>query len=180
MIDNDGWLRDIPHCPSPNCDDRPNSMVPEVIIIHAISLPPRQYGGQGIQQLFTNSLSSEEHPYYAKICDMQVSAHFLVRRTGEVIQFVSCHQRAWHAGHSECLGRDRVNDFSIGIELEGCDQESFTRIQYQALATLVKDIHSTFPMTRQNPLYGHSDIAPGRKTDPGPCFQWDRFQYLLE
>lgn len=173
-----GLVEGVRYIPSPNCDPRPDGMVPEVLVIHSISLPPGQFGGLGIEQLFCNRLNPEEHPYYREIKDMQVSAHLLVRRNGEVIQFVPLHQRAWHAGQSSCEGRTRVNDFSIGIELEGADDQPFELAQYQVLAELTRTIRQTYPAITPERIYGHADISPGRKTDPGPSFDWQRYRTL--
>jgi len=155
---------------SPNQDDRPDDCI-DMVVIHNISLPPKQYGGSGIQQLFCNQLNPNEHPYYAEIYTAKVSAHFLIRRTGELIQFVACNKRAWHAGLSKWKSRERCNDFSVGIELEGCDFEAFEAVQYKTLNSLLKSLKETYPIQH---IVGHSDIAPGRKTDPGPYFDWDK------
>lgn len=157
---------------SPNCDERPPGCRPEVVIIHAISLPPGVYAGRSVERFFTNRLDPDEHPYFREIASLAVSAHLFVRRDGELIQFVPVRMRAWHAGVSRCLGRESVNDFSIGIELEGCDDESFTRAQYDGLAALIAALRVDWPHLRSDRLFGHADIAPGRKTDPGPYFDW--------
>lgn len=162
--------------PSPNCDLRPAGSAIELIVVHAISLPPGSFGGPGIVELFTNRLDPGAHPYYASIAAIAVSAHFLVRRDGELIQFVPCAQRAWHAGPSSWCGRERCNDFSIGIELEGCDEMPFEPPQYDALAALTLALKAHYPIAD---LVGHSDIAPGRKTDPGPHFDWPRYRALV-
>lgn len=164
---------------SPNFDSRPPGMAPEVLVIHSISLPPCEYGGEGITELFTNRLNPDEHPYYKDIAGLEVSSHLLVRRDGELMQYVPLTERAWHAGVSECEGRQRVNDFSIGIELEGCDQQEFTPIQYDVLVALTDLVMSAFPEITVERIYGHSDIAPGRKTDPGPHFDWSRYRLRL-
>ena len=161
--------------PSPNCDERAEGCAPEVLVIHAISLPPGRYGGPGIEQLFTNCLDPGGHPYYTEIASLKVSAHLLVRRDGEVVQFVPLGRRAWHAGASWCEGRPRVNDFSIGIELEGCDDEPFTDAQYRTVAQVTRALLTHYPAMRRDRIYGHEDIAPGRKTDPGPHFDWPRY-----
>jgi len=173
-----GLVEGARYIPSPNCDLRPDGMTPEVLIIHSISLPPGQFGGPGIEQLFCNRLNPEEHPYYREIKDMQVSAHLLVRRNGEVIQFVPLHRRAWHAGQSSCEGRTRVNDFSIGIEMEGTEDQPFEPIQYQALAELTRAIRQAYPAITPERIYGHADISPGRKADPGPFFDWQRYRTM--
>ncbi len=160
--------------PSPNFDSRPENEV-SLIVIHNISLPPSQYGGNGIVELFTNQLNPNEHPYYAEIYTRQVSAHFLIRRNGHLIQFVSCLQRAWHAGASNWQGRERCNDFSIGIELEGSDFEVFEPMQYVTLKRLIAGLQARYPIVN---IVGHSDIAPNRKTDPGPYFNWSEIEKL--
>lgn len=160
---------------SPNCDLRPEGSAVELIVIHNISLPPQQYGGPGIEQLFTNCLNPAEHPYYADIAHLKVSAHFLIRRDGELVQFVNTNQRAWHAGVSSWNGKERCNDFSIGIELEGSDYEAFTEPQYGALLPLLATLQDAYPICA---ITGHSDIAPVRKTDPGPFFEWTRIHAL--
>jgi AmpD protein len=165
--------------PSPNCDARPTGASPEVVVVHAISLPPGEFGGPGIEQLFCNALDSNEHPYYAQVHESCVSAHLLLRRDGELIQFVPLHLRAWHAGQSQCEGRVRVNDFSISIELEGCDDAPFEDAQYNILADLTNELIRVYSVITPSRIYGHSDIAPGRKTDPGPHFDWARYRKLL-
>ena len=175
-LDENGWLRGARRVDSPNFDERPGGEAPSLIVIHAISLPPDQFGGDGIERLFTNTLDPEAHPYYREIHALRVSAHFLVRRDGEVLQFVSCCQRAWHAGVSSWDGRERCNDFSIGIELEGCDSLPFEPAQYDVLAPLVRALRGAYPLAD---MVGHSDIAPGRKTDPGPFFDWERCRSLV-
>ena len=173
-----GLIKEARYVASDNFDDRPGDSDVEALIVHAISLPPGEFGGGGIEQLFCNSLDPDEHPYYSEICELKVSAHLLIRRDGELVQFVPLDRRAWHAGVSECLGRAEVNDFSIGVELEGSDDEPFEEIQYQKLAELTQLIQKEFPNIKPDHIYGHSDIAPGRKTDPGPHFDWQHFQSL--
>jgi AmpD protein len=170
-FDQDGWLRSAHRIPSPNCDARPDSAAVTLLVIHNISLPPGRFGGEGICELFTNRLDPTEHPYYATIKDLRVSAHFFIRRDGELVQFVSPDQRAWHAGLSSWLGRERCNDFSVGVELEGTDDTPFTDAQYATLNGLIEALCARYPIEA---IVGHSDIAPGRKTDPGPCFDWER------
>lgn len=170
-----GLVRGARQVQSPNCDDRAGDSAPEVLVIHAISLPPGEFGGPGIEQLFTNRLDPRGHPYYVEIAGLEVSAHLLIRRTGEAVQFVPLGRRAWHAGASWCEGRARVNDFSIGVELEGSEDESYTDEQYRALAELTRALLNRFPAMRRDRIYGHEDIAPGRKTDPGPYFDWPRY-----
>lgn len=172
-----GWLDGCRCVASPNFDPRPGGEPPSLIVIHAISLPPDEFGGPGVEQLFTNRLDPTEHPYYATIHALRVSAHFFIRRNGEVVQFVSIDDRAWHAGVSCWEGRERCNDFSIGIELEGCDTQPFEEVQYRQLAGLVTALRSRYPI---DAIAGHSDVAPGRKTDPGPCFDWERLRALLD
>lgn len=172
-----GWLAGAERCDSPNFDARPDGCGVELIVVHAISLPPDEFGGPGVEELFCNRLDPQAHPYYATICDLRVSAHFFIRRDGRVFQFVSAADRAWHAGKSQWRGRERCNDFSIGIELEGCDAQPFEPVQYERLARLVKVLRAHYPI---DDIVGHSDIAPGRKTDPGPFFEWERFRRLLE
>lgn len=166
-----GWWREAQPIESPNADDRPPGTAVELVVIHNISLPPGQFGGPGIVELFTNRLDPDAHPYYAGIHALRVSAHFLIRRDGTAIQFVSCDRRAWHAGLSAWRGRERCNDFSIGIELEGSDDQPFTEAQYDRLERLLAALESRYPIAG---ITGHSDIAPGRKTDPGPYFDWRR------
>jgi N-acetyl-anhydromuramoyl-L-alanine amidase len=162
--------------PSPNFDERPAGCEINLLVIHNISLPPDEFGGDGVFDLFTNQLDPEAHSYYRSICGLRVSAHFLIRRDGETIQFVLCEKRAWHAGESCWQGRSRCNDYSIGIELEGSDSVPFADVQYNALAALTRALQKQYPITD---IAGHSDIAPGRKTDPGPCFDWGRYRALL-
>lgn len=142
-----------------------------LVVLHSISLPPGEYGGDSIERLFTNRLDPAAHPYFAEIRDLKVSSHFLVRRDGEIVQFVPVERRAWHAGASSWRGRGRCNDFSIGIELEGTEEDAFAEAQYRALAVLLKDLRQKFPIRG---VAAHSDVAPGRKTDPGPHFDWTR------
>ena len=167
-IDASGFAENSQFIPSPNFDARPTNEV-SLIVIHNISLPPSQYGGNGIVELFTNQLNPNEHPYYATIYTRKVSSHFLIRREGELVQFVSCLLRAWHAGVSNWQNRERCNDFSVGIELEGSDFEKFEPAQYQTLNRLIAALNNIYPIQA---IVGHSDIAPNRKTDPGPYFDW--------
>ena len=171
QIDARGLLIGGEYIPSPNCDDRPPGAI-ELLVIHNISLPPGEFGGDGVQRLFTNTLDVAAHPYYSTIAELKVSAHFFVRRDGRVIQFVPCLKRAWHAGESCWQSKFRCNDFSIGIELEGSDAEPFTAGQYAALNRLTMALRETYPIRG---IAGHSDIAPQRKTDPGPYFEWVRY-----
>ena len=169
VLDEAGWLLGARRVSSPNFDERPGNEVPSLIVIHAISLPPNEFGGPGVEQLFTNRLDPDEHPYYAGIHQLRVSAHFFIRRDGELVQFVPTEARAWHAGVSSWQGRERCNDFSIGIELEGCDSLPFELCQYERLAELLACLQARYSIAG---ITGHSDIAPGRKTDPGPYFDW--------
>jgi N-acetyl-anhydromuramoyl-L-alanine amidase len=176
QVDTAICLGEIPFVPSPNFDERPTGCEVNLLVIHNISLPPDEFGGDGILELFTNRLDPEAHPYYRSIRELKVSAHFLIRRSGEIIQFVSCENRAWHAGESCWQGRSRCNDYSIGIELEGSDSVPFADVQYTALAALTRALRQRYPILE---IAGHSDVAPGRKTDPGPCFDWGRYRALL-
>lgn len=171
-----GVLPGVRYLPSPNCDDRPPGESVHLVVIHAISLPPGQFGGDDVERLFTNTLDPLVHPDYQAIRDLRVSAHFFIRRTGALIQFVPVTKRAWHAGVSCWRGRERCNDFSLGIEVEGCDSQPYAPIQYIRLARLIRLLKKTFPIEG---IAGHADIAPGRKTDPGPCFDWQRLDHLL-
>ena len=176
---NKGWLDGVKQIASPNCDTRPPGTAPELIVIHGISLPPGDFGGPWIDHLFTNRLDRDAHSYFAQVCEMRVSAHVLIRRDGSLTQYVPFTARAWHAGESNYCGRRACNDFSIGIELEGTDELPYERVQYQALAELVAALRRTYPSLRDAALVGHSDIAPGRKTDPGPAFDWARLEQAL-
>jgi len=173
-----GLLREARYVPSPNCDARPEGVAIDVLLVHAISLPPGEFDGPGIEQLFTNTLDAQVHPYYRDIAHLRVSSHLLIRRDGEIVQFVPFHSRAWHAGESCCEGRKRVNDFSIGVELEGTDSAPFEAVQYEQLARLTHVLMQHYPGIVLERVYGHSDVAPGRKTDPGPYFSWTRYQAL--
>ena len=172
-INQDGICDEAKFIASPNLDVRPSPDDISLIVIHNISLPPNQYGGNGVIELFTNQLNPNEHPYYAEIAHLKVSSHFFIRRDGELIQFASCNDRAWHAGASHWQGRERCNDFSIGVELEGSDFEAFEPIQYETLNTLIASIKARYPIQA---ITGHSDIAPGRKTDPGAYFDWSHIK----
>lgn len=164
---------------SPNCDARPPGVAIDALIIHAISLPPGCYGGGFVARLFANQLDAGAHPAFAGIAGLKVSAHFFIDRAGKLQQFVPTHMRAWHAGESNLRGRACVNDFSIGIELEGCDDDAFTDAQYDSLAALTRVLMDAYPAIRIDNIAGHSDIAPGRKTDPGPHFDWRRLRAML-
>jgi len=168
-----GWLPHARHIPSPNADERPAGIPVELLVIHCIALPPRQYGGDAIERLFCNRLDPDEHPAYAALAGLRVSAHFVVQRDGVLTQYVSCDRRAWHAGVSTFFGRTRCNDFSIGIELEGSDDAPFEPAQYDTLIALGSELLLRYPLRW---VVGHSDIAPGRKTDPGTGFDWRRLK----
>lgn len=172
-IDDAGWCAGIEHMPSPNCDPRPEGVEADLLVIHNISLPPREYGGQYIADLFANRLDCDAHPYFDRLRGMKVSAHFLIRRDGCTIQFVPIGLRAWHAGQSRFGERERCNDFSIGIELEGSDFEGFSDEQYRQLALLTCALQQAAPLIH---VAGHEHIAPGRKSDPGPHFDWNRYR----
>jgi AmpD protein len=174
-----GWLADARRVPSPNCDARPSGAWPELIVVHCISLPPGEFGGPWIDALFSNRLPAGEHPYFAEIAHLKVSAHALIRRDGEVVQYVPFHLRAWHAGASCWEGREACNDFSIGIELEGTDSGGYTRIQYLRLAALIAALCAVYRGLSPGRIAGHSDIAPGRKSDPGTGFRWDELRERL-
>lgn len=176
---NTGLIEDIPFIASPNADARPENTEIDLIVLHSISLPPGEYGGPWIEKLFINQLPASEHPYFEEIKDHKVSAHVVIRRDGTAQQFVPFSQRAWHAGKSCFEEREACNDFSIGIELEGTDDSAFEDIQYQKLAEIIKSLEITYPGIRRERLAGHSDIAPGRKTDPGSGFDWGKLRRLL-
>lgn len=173
-----GWCQGIRHCPSPNFNARPSTEI-SLLVIHNISLPPGQFGGGQVQAFFQNRLVTEEHPYFAAIASLKVSAHFLIERDGRITQFVSCRDRAWHAGVSSFEGREQCNDFSLGIELEGTDELPFGEAQYGALVALTRHLQAAYPAITLSRICGHSDIAPGRKTDPGPAFDWARLRAAL-
>ena len=173
-IDDIGWLQAVNVVQSPNCDARPDNTEIKLIVIHGISLPPSEFGGGYIQQYFCNQLDSNANDYFSTICDMQVSAHCLIERAGNITQFVSFLNRAWHAGISSWKGEQACNDFSIGIELEGTDELSYTDPQYEQLNALLGSLISHYPTIKNDAICGHSDIAQGRKTDPGPAFDWTR------
>lgn len=173
------FLKSARQCPSPNFDERPENCEPDLIVIHNISLPPNQYGGKAIDQLFTNCLDKNEHSYYADIYQLRVSSHLLIRRDGEIVQYVPFNKRAWHAGVSEYQGREVCNDFSIGIEMEGSDFEAFTEIQYSSLEKTLVALLDKYSSLSADAITGHENIAPDRKTDPGPFFEWQRLSKLL-
>ncbi len=179
MIDSQGWLKSARHVPSPFFDQRSDKQDISLLVIHNISLPPGQFGGPYIEQFFTGELDPSEHPFFNVIHKMGVSAHCLIRRDGEVVQFVSLFDRAWHAGASSFAGRERCNDYSIGIELEGSDYVAYTDAQYQALTRLSQALMRRYPYITLPRITGHQYIAPLRKTDPGLVFDWPRFRDLL-
>jgi len=174
-----GWMRDARRIDSPNCDERPADCRLELIVLHGISLPPGRYGGPWIEALFTNTLPAAVHEYFAGICRLRVSAHVLIDRNGSLTQFVPFHRRAWHAGESCHRDRWACNDFSIGIELEGSDDRPYTNRQYEILSRVVAGLRAAYPSLLGADIVGHSDIAPGRKTDPGPAFDWGRLDAHL-
>jgi len=170
-----GLIQGVSYCASPNLDDRPLDEDIEAIVIHAISLPPGEFGGNNVTEFFCNQLDITRHSFFQGIKDLKVSAHLFINRSGALTQFVPLHKRAWHAGVSECLGRVGVNDFSIGIELEGCDTSSFTEKQYSTLTAVTVALIDYYPKLNVDKIFGHSDIAPDRKTDPGPNFEWSKY-----
>jgi AmpD protein len=174
-IDAAGFATTARRIRSPNRDARPPGLPIDLVVVHGISLPPGEFGGEAIAKLFTNSLDPHAHPYFASVAGLRVSAHFLIRRDGELVQFVGCNDRAWHAGASSWKGREHCNDFSIGIELEGTDALAYAAAQYTMLARLVRVLRRAYPIAD---VVGHCDIAPGRKTDPGPAFDWARLARL--
>ena len=177
FLDEEGILRGAEQVSSPNCDERPEDAEIALLVVHSISLPPGEFGGEAIRRLFTNTLDFSAHPYYANLRELKVSAHFLVRRGGELVQFVPCSRRAWHAGASSWGGRERCNDFSVGVELEGTDEGNYADAQYVSLSRLLHALRRRYPIVD---VVGHSDIAPGRKTDPGPAFDWGRLRGSLQ
>ncbi len=174
-----GWVQGIEHLPSDNFDKRPSGQEPEVLVIHCISLPPGEYGGSEICDFFQNRLDCTTHPYFEQIRDLCVSPHFLIERTGRIVQLVNTDHRAWHAGVSEYHGREAVNDFSIGIELEGLDDGLFVDAQYDSLTSLSHTLIAAYSKLTDESVTGHSDIAAGRKIDPGPGFDWARYRQAI-
>ncbi len=168
------YLSTASQCPSPNYNDRPIADDMSLIVVHCISLPPNKFGNDYINQLFCNQLNPDDHPYFKNIYQMQVSAHLLIKRDGECVQYVPFNKRAWHAGKSSYQGRENCNDFSIGIELEGAEDIAYSPEQYTRLAEVINTLLATYPSLSRQRITGHSDIAPGRKTDPGPTFDWDK------
>jgi AmpD protein len=176
-ISEGGVIEGVRYVPSPNCDERPAGSAIALLVVHHISLPPGEFGGPGIVELFTNRLDPAAHSFYATVAGTRVSAHFLIRRDGELYQFVPCGARAWHAGESSWKGRAQCNDFSIGVELEGTGAAPFTDAQYGRLAALTRALKARYPI---RDIVGHSDVAPGRKSDPGPHFDWARYRRMLK
>ena len=174
-----GLLEGARQVPSPNCDARPSGVAPDLVVVHGISLPPGEYGGPWIDRLFTNDLPRDAHPHFGQVADLRVSAHLLVRRDGELVQYVPLHRRAWHAGASTWQGRERCNDYSVGIELEGTDHEPYESAQYAVLARVIAVLCRACPTLSPDRVVGHSDVAPGRKTDPGVAFDWPRLRTLV-
>ena len=174
-----GLLAGVRQVLSPHFDERPAGMLPELLVVHGISLPPGEFGGPWIDRLFTGALPPDVHPYFAQIEGLRASAHALIRRDGQLVQYVPFGARAWHAGKSAYRGRNACNDFSIGVELEGTDDTPYTDAQYRTLVALTAALLGTYPSLSAQALVGHSDVAPGRKTDPGPSFDWARFRTLL-
>ncbi|MBT8083924.1 MAG: 1,6-anhydro-N-acetylmuramyl-L-alanine amidase AmpD [Woeseia sp.] len=175
----EGLIRPARQCPSPNQDERPPDVQLDLLVVHGISLPPGEFGGPYIEEFFCNSLEPTQHPYFSEICDMRVSAHLLLRRDGELVQFVPFARRAWHAGESSFAGRSACNDFSIGIELEGEDQRPYSDAQYAELPGIVSALQQSYPRLNARRIAGHCDIAPARKEDPGPAFDWLRLYDAL-
>jgi AmpD protein len=177
LLDEAGLLEGAVQIASPNCDERPEGATITLLVVHNISLPPGEFGSDAIVRLFTNSLDFSAHPYYETLRGLKVSAHFFIRRDGEVIQLVPCARRAWHAGPSSWGGRERCNDFSVGVELEGADDQAYTDPQYASLSRVLLALRRRYPIID---IVGHADIAPDRKTDPGPAFDWGRFRESLQ
>lgn len=175
---NEGWLAGARQVRSPHYDCRPDDESPSLLVVHNISLPPGEFGGPWIDALFTGTLDANAHPFFAEIAHLRVSAHCLIRRDGEIVQYVPFNKRAWHAGVSSYCGRERCNDFSIGIELEGTDTLPYTDMQYQQLAAITQALVALYPAIADN-MTGHSNVAPERKTDPGPAFDWEKFRALV-
>ncbi len=181
QVDAQGeWLEGVRKLISPNCDRRPDGVEIDLLVIHSISLPPDEFGGNYIDQLFTNSLDPEQHPHFKEIASLRVSAHIMINREGLITQYVPFTRRAWHAGESEYEDRANCNDYSIGIELEGCDNKDFTPVQYEALVKITNSITKFWPKINKDRITGHCHIAPDRKTDPGPMFNWDEYYSSLK
>lgn len=178
-IDQSGWLQGVERCPSPNFNERPSEAAVDLLVIHNISLPAGVFGGSAVRELFCNQLDCDCHPDFDSLRELNVSAHLLIERSGNICQFVSFFNRAWHAGVSSFAGRDNCNDFSIGIELEGSDDLPYTQAQYQSLIMVTRCLQCYYPDITPERITGHSDIAPGRKTDPGPAFDWQYYKQQL-
>jgi N-acetyl-anhydromuramoyl-L-alanine amidase len=174
-----GWLTGVRRVLSPNCDSRPEGVKPDLIVVHGISLPPGEFGGPWVDRLFTNALPASVHPYFATIADLRVSAHVLVQRDGTPVQYVPFHMRAWHSGASSHRGRDACNDFAVGIEMEGTDDTPYEPAQYRTLAALIRSLELAYPSLHGCDVVGHCDVSPGRKSDPGPAFDWPLLRQLL-
>lgn len=179
-MDKPEWLAQARHCPSPNFNQRPADANVRLLVIHNISLPPGEFGGADIEAFFCNQLDCAKHPFYQEIKGVEVSSHLLIKRDGELVQFVPLNERAWHAGKSSFKGVENCNDFSIGIELEGTDNEPYTDVQYQVLADVTRQLMMQYPAIGLDNIAGHDEIAPGRKTDPGPAFDWQRYRNSLK
>ncbi len=179
-LDEDkAWIEGVLRCPSPNADERPKDASVELLVVHGISLPPGEFGTPFVEHLFCNRLDDRAHPYFAEIAHLQVSAHLFIRRDGTLIQFVPFDKRAWHAGESSYCGRAQCNDFSVGVELEGTDDTPYEDVQYEHLVAFARLAMSAWPGVTPEHIVGHCDIAPGRKTDPGPAFDWNRVRKAL-
>jgi AmpD protein len=174
-----GRIGGVPFVASPNCDERPSGSDISLLVVHGISLPPGEFGGPWVEDLFLNRLDPAAHPYFQQISGLRVSAHVFIRRDGEVRQYVPFTLRAWHAGQSIHEGRERCNDFSVGVELEGTDEQPYEEPQYRALALLARALGRAYPALTRERIVGHNDVSPGRKTDPGPAFDWERLHSLL-
>lgn len=179
LTEDGDWVVNARRVLSPNCDERPEGDPVSLLVVHGISLPPGEYGGCWIDAFFCNRLDPQAHEYFAAIADIRVSSHLLIRRDGELVQYVPFSKRAWHAGQSRFQGREACNDFSIGIELEGQDEEAYTDIQYQQLAAVSQMLSKHYPGIDERTIVGHCEVAPGRKTDPGPAFDWQRLRALI-
>lgn len=175
-----GLVAEAIYCPSPNQDERPEGSAVELLVIHGISLPPGVFEGRSVIDFFLNGLDPHAHPYFATIAHLKVSSHFFIRRTGELIQFVPTHRRAWHAGRSSFRGREQCNDYSIGIELEGADDIVYSPLQYRVLVQLCQTLMQAYPTIDYRNIVRHSDISPGRKTDPGNAFEWNNFMRSIK
>ena len=175
-----GLISEARQVASPNHDERPAACSADLIVVHNISLPPGEFGGDSIDRLFTNTLDAGAHPYFGEIAGLEVSSHLLIRRDGELVQYVPLHKRAWHAGVSCYQNREKCNDFSIGIELEGTDDLPYTDVQYDMLTAVITTLRRSFVSLSDAPIVGHSDVAAGRKTDPGPAFDWQRLEAALK